>query len=318
MASADDIHQLPNIPTDSTQIPAPGQGTTESLTTDTLAANQLHHDLRIHTLENSYITPHTLSVYMVDGLVHLAEISLEDIGQYRCQICTEVVPLNLFQRFVERHRTQDLRDNGLLKIRDQQQFCMFHQVDDSAREWRRRGYPIINWQEIETVRVPRHLAHLRAIVVRKAPSCFRDRLEAASKSSRKDLQKYIRQCSSNAMTGYYGPYGAQLCCHVITENICDLVLECSRRDKLLRSTGIGSYVFTVLLPELFIRLVEEDVVGLSNTRAQEILAVSTGLGALVYPEDSGGVPSTIDKWTETTLSGKSRSSNTAIRCNQRA
>lgn len=290
---------------DSPQTAAAKEDTIDSHTTDTLAADQLQHDLRMHILENSYMTPNMLSIHTVDGPVRPGETSLGEIGQHRCQICTEVVPLDTFRRFVETHRRQDLRDNGLLKMRDQQQFCTFHQLDDSALEWRRRGYPVINWHEVETIRVPRNLAHLRAIIIRKAPSSFRDRLEAASNSSRKVLQKYIRQCSSEAVTGYYGQYGAQLCSQLITEDVCDLVLKVSQRDKLLRATGIGSYVVTVLLPELFIRLIQEDMVGLSNHQAQELLAVSAGLGALVYPEDSGGIPSTINKWARTGVSGPS-------------
>lgn len=55
------------------------------------------------------------------------------------------------------------------------------------------------------------------------------------------------------------------------------------KDRLMRINGVGSYVLTVLVPELAVMLVKEDM-KVSNKFARQILQESTRLEATLHED----------------------------------
>jgi hypothetical protein len=70
--------------------------------------------------------------------------------------------------------------------------------------------------------------------------------------------------------------------HIMTEFGSELRQKASK-DRLMRINGVGSYVLTVLVPELAVMLVKEDM-KVSNKFARQILQESTRLEATLHED----------------------------------
>jgi len=54
--------------------------------------------------------------------------------------------------------------------------------------------------------------------------------------------------------------------------------------RLLRMVGVGSYVITVLVPELAVILIKEDIKVVDDETARQILQKSAGLGETLHED----------------------------------
>lgn len=182
----------------------------------------------------------------------------------------------------------DLRS---LSFKQQQNFCTQHQVIDAEELWHQRGYPHINWREVEKTRIPDQLPVLKKIINRQKPSFYLDELERrikAAKGNRKTIRQYLNQGVVDvAKQGYYGPKGARIMVTAITQSLTDTLKEALQSDSVLRAAGVGGYLSAVLVPELTLQLVMEDMkLGAGNEdRGRRILEESTNVGDLLNPDD---------------------------------
>lgn len=193
-----------------------------------------------------------------------------------CPLCSAPVSQALLEEFNLGRR---------MKIHAQQRFCREHKRLDAIASLNYQGYPSqINWKELETVRIPKHVYHLHKVVARKVPSHYLRKLEEAADAppnARKAVQKYLKEGFLNVVKpGYYGPKGQRIMTQEITRSMASVLRQALKRDKIMRMAEVGGYVSAVLVPELTLRLVLEDQ-GLPEDKLEaglQILEASTQLG----------------------------------------
>jgi hypothetical protein len=195
-----------------------------------------------------------------------------------CDICKRRVERSLFQDLCAKYKGTG--------IRRRQRICAAHKKRMAERTWTEKGYPTIDWQQLEADRIPRHLPHLNNILRRKAPSFYRTELDAVEQKGRRKLHDYLKDgVIYVAKQGYYGPRGARVMGHAITTTMENEVAAQLKIDNLVRAAGFGGYVSAVLVPELMIELVKEDMRVTTSEEARKILEQSTEDGALINCDD---------------------------------
>ena len=196
----------------------------------------------------------------------------------RCDICAHRVERALF-----RELTAKFKGTG---IRRRQRICAAHKKRKAEQTWLNNGYPNIDWEVLESERIPMHMPHLSNILHRKASSFYRTKLDVIAQEGRKALNNYLKDGVINvARQGYYGPRGARIMGHAITTTMETELAAQLKSDKVVRAAGFGGYVSAVLVPELMVALVKEDMRVESNKEAMQILDRSTEDGALINGDD---------------------------------
>ena len=200
----------------------------------------------------------------------------------KCPLCSCPVKLTLLEEFNYGRR---------MNFRAQERFCQTHKRLDAIDAFKDRGYPVdVDWQHLETVRIPKHVRRLTRVLTRKTPSHYRTQLEqaAAAINARAGLQTYLKKGFEEVVNaGYYGPKGQRIFTDAVTSLMSKPLKEALRRDKIVRSAEVGGYVSTVLVPELTLRLVMEDQ-GLSDDKVMaglQILEESTQAGMEMWAQD---------------------------------
>lgn len=203
----------------------------------------------------------------------------------RCRLCSSRVELSVYQEFASRHKK--------MNIRQQMIFCQAHKMRQAQRMWDERGYPSIDWQKFEKVRIPKHVPHLTKVLRRKIPSFYQSKLDGIAhntKASRKAMNHYLKNGILDiAKQGYYGPRGARIMGHAITTSMYKAIEGQLLRDKVVRAVGVGAYVTSVLVPELMVELVKDDMDLKDNEQAMTVLDESTDVGALLSADDDEAV-----------------------------
>lgn len=204
-----------------------------------------------------------------------------ECSHLRCPVCQKSVkdPVSLF-----------VPDNlRTLPFKKQQDFCVQHQVAEAKEQWRARGYPEINWDDFEKIRVPEKLPILEQVITRKTPSFYLEQLDKkikGAKGNRKALKLYLNQGIVDvAKQGYYGPKGARVLVGAITAELTRTLNGALKSDSTLRAAGVGGYVSAVLVPELTSLLVKEDMGLNSSKEARDVLDQSSQIGVLLNPDD---------------------------------
>ena len=210
------------------------------------------------------------------------EVTVDPDQSARCPLCSSPVKLTLLEEFNCGRR---------MNFRAQERFCQTHKRLDAIEAFTSRGYPVdVDWQHLESDRIPKHIRHLTRVLARKIPSHYRSRLEeaAAAVNARAGLQVYLKKGFEKVVNaGYYGPKGQRIFTDAVTSLMSKPLKEALRRDKIVRSAEVGGYVSTVLVPELTLRLVMEDQ-GLAEdkvTAGLQILEESTQAGIEMWAQD---------------------------------
>lgn len=100
-----------------------------------------------------------------------------------------------------------------LTMREQKIFCRAHKMHSARKDWARRGYPDIAWDELPR-RIKAYAPALDDIFRGRRPSFFRRRLEhsvkAGGRRNRTAAQAMVLGGLDEASPGYYGPKGARI------------------------------------------------------------------------------------------------------------
>ena len=176
-----------------------------------------------------------------------------------------------------------------LPFQQQQNFCTQHKIAEAKEEWKRRGYPRIDWDEVKSFRIPEKLPRLEAVVRREVPSFYRDQLDAkirVTKGHQKELWNYLNEGLADiAKSGYYGPKGAHIMVNSITASLTEAFKFASTCDATFFRAGVGAYVSAVLVPELTLRLVMDDMHLKTAEEGRKVLDESTAVGEWLNPDD---------------------------------
>lgn len=116
-----------------------------------------------------------------------------------CPMCKEPVEPALLQEFLAQNDR---------RVREQQRFCQSHKQRSAEREWREKGYPVIDWDTFDE-RIRGYFPPLEEILV-AGRSFFRNILDSTMKSGKaKNFRLTISGDGlENMSCGYYGSKGA--------------------------------------------------------------------------------------------------------------
>jgi hypothetical protein len=169
-----------------------------------------------------------------------------------------------------------------MNIRSQTKFCRAHKKKSARNEWAEKGYPSIDWSDLDA-RLAQHHSYLKSLLD-GASSYYRNILAKQVKSGKDRTLLQALSNSDNSLTpGYYGSRGFR----AMSENIMDKFSAQLRRiavtDRLVAARGVTGYVQTVLVPELAVRLIREDM-GVGVEDARQVMRESVGIGDLLNEE----------------------------------
>ncbi|RMZ90676.1 hypothetical protein DV736_g2098, partial [Chaetothyriales sp. CBS 134916] len=208
----------------------------------------------------------------------------EATTQVVCTVCRKKISVALLQDMEKNMKS--------LSLQSQRDICHKHRLAEAQDVSRDRGYPAaaIDWAQVECVRIPRLLTHLRQVLQRKTPSFYLEQLDAhaiaAKQSKPRLLRTYLHSGVLDVVKpGYYGPKGQKVVCDAVTNALTSDLKQASREDHVVRAAGIGAYVAAVLVPECTMRLVMEDIKTRSQDWAREVLSESSDIGRLLNPDD---------------------------------
>lgn len=117
-----------------------------------------------------------------------------------CPMCKAPVDPGLLQEFL---RTSNRR------IREQQRFCEAHKIQTAEKEWTDRGYPKIDWEDLDQ-RIRGYFPDIDRLLVPNCTSFYRDILAAKLKSGKAQNFRIMMfdDDLDNMSCGYYGSKGA--------------------------------------------------------------------------------------------------------------
>lgn len=248
-----------------------------------------------------------------------AIITSEDIPIYTaeprpalCPMCKQPVDRSYLEAFT--------KVGTRMSLRQQTQFCKAHKERSAESEWAERGYPKIEWQQLDD-RIAKFHTSMDDILSRRKFSFYRNAFEDSLKSGRnKTIQESLMGGDDieGISPGYYGGRGAKvmydpcflqtstshhpilrrrmtplhlgyLCSELFrADNIMSRFAGKLRRlaasDKLISSGGVSRYVQAVLVPELAVLLVMDDM-KVDEEKAREELRDSVDIGNLLNEEE---------------------------------
>ncbi|KAJ4290662.1 hypothetical protein N0V88_006410 [Collariella sp. IMI 366227] len=189
----------------------------------------------------------------------------------RCMLCNKEVAQDDLYLFKSRHpRTT---------VSAMQKFCHQHQRRSARETWLARGYPDIDWTRLDA-RIAAHYPLLKSILAHQRPSHYLSLFEASIRGGR---NRTLLRSDANLTPGYYGIRGLRAMTENLMGELATLLYETSLGDKLVSARGHTTYLQSVLVPELAVRLVMEDM-GLGEEEAREVLRESSAVGELLNDE----------------------------------
>lgn len=138
-------------------------------------------------------------------------ITSEDIPVYKAKSRPAVCPMCMQpvdKSFLEEFSKVDTR----MSLRQQTQFCKAHKERSAESEWAERGYPEIDWQQLDT-RITTHYTFMDEILSRRRFSFYRNAFEDSLKSGKhRTLQETLMGGDEveGMSPGYYGGRGAKV------------------------------------------------------------------------------------------------------------
>ncbi|KAI6317976.1 hypothetical protein MCOR34_003784 [Pyricularia oryzae] len=169
--------------------------------------------------------------------------------------------------------------NRYMSIIEQQKFCRRHKVLESMALWKERGYPDINWDQLEK-RFEEHTDHLGQVLEAKTKSHYRD---ALSNKVRSGKGRTLLTSQTSLIPGYYGFRGLRLMTEYLVKRFSGQLRERAIQDRLVAARGHTTFVQSVLVPELAIQLMMEDL-DIGAEAARDVLQESAKLGEMLHEE----------------------------------
>jgi len=169
-----------------------------------------------------------------------------------------------------------------MNIRSQTKFCRVHKKKSARNEWAEKGYPSIDWSDLDA-RLAQHHSYIKSLLD-GASSYYRNILAEQVKSGKDRTLLQAVSNSNNSLTpGYYGSRGFRAMSENIMDKFSAQLREIAVTDRLVAARGVTGYVQTVLVLELAVRLIREDM-GVGVEDARQIMRESVGIGDLLSEE----------------------------------
>jgi len=197
-------------------------------------------------------------------------------SQSVCPMCGEEVDQEVLENFLEG------RPRMRMRIKMEEKFCRAHKERTAKDNWTARGYPDIDWKGLNH-RIRKHHQFLEDLFG-GAPSHFRGILEESVISGKHRTLKQAMMTSDDSLTpGYYGSKGQAVMSRSIMKKFSGTLRRIAVSDRLVAARGVPGYVQAVLVPELAVKLIEDDM-DVDAEKARDIMKESISLGDLVNEE----------------------------------
>ncbi|KAF2728917.1 hypothetical protein EJ04DRAFT_476567 [Polyplosphaeria fusca] len=211
---------------------------------------------------------------------YLEELPSNKDDDDKCPLCDERVERELYWEFWKGKKRL---------LRAQEMFCKLHKHRKALAEYKERGYPSIDWDDLPQQITQVH-SHLLAVLKKETPSVHRDTLahNIAAGTHHTRVKDFIENEDDNAVpefttAGYYGVRGARAMMEIIVAELAGAIRERAQDDKVVAGTSVANFVQKVLVPECTVQLVMRDL-DVSESMAKQVIEESGVLGALVNEE----------------------------------
>lgn len=174
---------------------------------------------------------------------------------------------------------EQLRAYGRMNVRTQEKFCREHQSATAREEWEDNGYPIIDWDNLDS-RISKHHTFIRKLI-KGQDSHYRTILSDKVAAGQ---DRNIRKSNTDLTPGYYGARGLRKMSENIMDKFTPLLKKRMVKDPLMSARGVTAYVQSVLVPELASLLISEDM-RVEVEEGREILSSTVKLGELLNEEE---------------------------------
>lgn len=195
----------------------------------------------------------------------------------KCPLCGTVVDKLWYEEITGGRR---------LTMRQQAAFCRDHKVKSAHEQWRRRGFPDIDWSHFDQ-RLESYHPQIEEMLRSDKSSFYRNVFEDTVRAgkTRTLKQAMLQGADVEDMTpGYYGSRGAKMVVDNIIARFSSKLRRLAGSDKLISAGGVSGYVQAVLAPELAVLLVMDDM-RVDEDGAREILRESVDIGNLLNEEE---------------------------------
>ncbi|KAL8839103.1 MAG: hypothetical protein Q9176_004605 [Flavoplaca citrina] len=192
----------------------------------------------------------------------------------------------LCKRSVSRLFLDEFSSTGFLNLRQQAKFCKAHNIHSAREMWRERGYPSLEWQELQA-RLPTYGDDLVGVLNNTRTSFYRNVLDEQVKSGKRTAKQLMMVGADDregSKMGYYGTKGQRILMDYLMERFASRIRRLAGTDRLVSASGVAGYVQGVLVPELAVMLVKDDM-RVDDEQARVILKESTDIGNLLNEEE---------------------------------
>lgn len=173
---------------------------------------------------------------------------------------------------------EELRSHGKMNMRKQAEFCDRHRRKSAEEAWASRGYPRVDWDDLNS-RITGHHDFIRKLI-NGQDSHYRKTLSDSVKAGK---DRNLMKMTTNIVPGYYGNRGLQVMSENIMQKFTALLRLRNVKDRTMAARGFAGFVQAVLVPEVAVLLIMEDM-NVEVERAREILAESADIGELLHEE----------------------------------
>lgn len=192
--------------------------------------------------------------------------------QAPCPMCDEPVDKEWLNEFSKGQR---------MSIARQAKFCHQHKKRAAEKLWETKGYPTINWEGLEA-RIAKHHRHLKSLINgASASSHFGQQLQDKIE---KGKNRTLFTTDDYPVPGYYGLRGMSMMTESIIDVFSSLLRERAPFDRLISARGHTGFVQSVLVPELGVRLIQEDMGLATDGEARAVMHESREIGITLNDE----------------------------------
>jgi len=227
---------------------------------------------RVEEAENKWIDPSNIGPSSPYSPSPSPTPSAHEEEKHLCPVCDEDIAPEQAQRFVD------------ASVREQSTLCQSHR-DATLLSSGSLLYPSVDFSILSS-RLESHHATLTGIIDGTSPSHFRRaflRDHALGSGTRSTVMALMASAFESHQPGYYGPRGAHEMMALLLGMHVDRLRAAARRSREMGRVGVAGFVQAVLVPEAGVLLIMQDM-GVSETRAREVMLQSRRYGELVHPE----------------------------------
>lgn len=192
-----------------------------------------------------------------------------DLQEATCPWCGEEVDRQLLDDFSKGRQR--------LTVNMQTTFCRKHKRHTAESVYKQKGYPKVDWKNIES-RFGRFRSDLLGIID-GSPSYFRRAHEKSINAGKGRMMKE----EDNMNPGYYGPRGLTTMSDYLVREFSTELKARVLKDEVIAARGSAAFIQCVLVGELGMRLIMEDL-DVGEDDAIEILEDSKSIGTMVHDD----------------------------------